>query len=99
MYGLKSIQEYTTSIEGKGISHQHLITYVSGLFQGSPLNWATFTKEAYAIYMSIRKLKKLSIYLVDAFITFRGDHLPLKRFLQKIAVNAKSIIGMLNLSV
>ena len=29
----------------------HPITYVSGLFHGSQLNWATLTKEAYAIYM------------------------------------------------
>ena len=34
----------------------HPITYVSGLFCGSQLNWATLTKEAYAIYMSVKKL-------------------------------------------
>ena len=34
----------------------HPITYVSGLFRGSQLNWATLTKEAYAIYMSVKKL-------------------------------------------
>ena len=34
----------------------HPITYVSGLFHGSQLNWATLTKEAYAIYMSVNKL-------------------------------------------
>ena len=28
----------------------HPITYVSGLFRGSQLNWAALTKEAYAIY-------------------------------------------------
>ena len=38
----------------------HLIAYVSGLFRGSQLNWAALTKEAYAIYMSV---KKLSFYL------------------------------------
>ena len=32
----------------------HPITYVSGLFHGSQLNWATITKEAYAIYMSVK---------------------------------------------
>ena len=32
----------------------HPITYVSGLFRGSQLNWATLTKEAYAIYMSVK---------------------------------------------
>ena len=30
------------------------ITYISGLFHGSQLNWATLTKEAYAIYMSVK---------------------------------------------
>ena len=34
----------------------HPITYVSGLFRGSQLNWATLTKEAYVIYMSVKKL-------------------------------------------
>ena len=28
-------EEYTASIGGKAVSHQHLITYVSGLFQGN----------------------------------------------------------------
>ena len=34
-------------------------------------------KEAYAIYMSV---KKLTFYLDSACITVRSDHLPLKRF-------------------
>ena len=33
----------------------HPITYVSGLFCGSQLNWATLSKEPYAIYMSVKK--------------------------------------------
>ena len=44
------------------------------------------TKEAYAIYMSI---KKLTYYLEDAEITLRSDHLPLKRFLQRNTLNTK----------
>ena len=56
----------------------HPIAYVSGLFRGSQLNWAALTKEAYAIYMSV---KKLSFYLDSARITVRSDHLPLKKFL------------------
>ena len=36
----------------EGIDHP--ITYVSGLFCGSQLNWATLMKEAYAIYMSVK---------------------------------------------
>ena len=38
----------------------HPVAYTSGLFRGSQLNWAALTKEAYAIYMSV---KKLSFYL------------------------------------
>ena len=56
----------------------HPIAYVSGLFRGSQLNWAALTKEAYAIYMSV---KKLSFYLDSARITVRSNHLPLKKFL------------------
>ena len=44
------------------------------------------TKEAYAIYMSV---KKLSFYLDMAKITIRSDHLPLKRFLEKSTLNSK----------
>ena len=64
----------------------HPITYVSGLFRGSQLNWAALTKEAYAIYMSV---KKLSFYLDSARITVRSNHLPLKKFLEKNTMNAK----------
>ena len=64
----------------------HPIAYTSGLFRGSQLNWAALTKEAYAIYMSV---KKLSFYLDSAQITLRSDHLPLKKFLEKNTMNAK----------
>ena len=43
-------QEYA---DEKGRLKNHPICYVSGQFRGSQLNWATLTKEAYAIYMSI----------------------------------------------
>ena len=79
-------QQYAHDIDNKQIVVNHLITYVSGLFKGSQLNWAALTKEAYAIYMSI---KKLTYYLEDVEITLRGDHLPLKRFLQRNALNTK----------
>ena len=55
-------------------------------FRGSQMNWACLTKEAYAIYMSI---KKLAYYLEDADITLRSDHLPLKKFLVKNTLNSK----------
>ena len=64
----------------------HHITYVSGLFKGSQLNWATLTKEAYEIYMSV---KKLSFYIDTAKITVKSDHLPLKKFLEKNTMNSK----------
>ena len=59
---------------------------MSALFRGSQLNWAALTKEAYVIYMSV---KKLSFYLTDAEITLRSDHLPLKKFLLKNTLNSK----------
>ena len=50
------------------------------------MNWACFIKEAYAIYMSI---KKQAYYLEDADITLRRDHLPLKKLLVKNTLNSK----------
>ena len=64
----------------------HPITYVSGLFCGSQLNWATLTKEAYAIYMSV---KKLSFSIDTAKITVKSDQLRLKKFLEKNTLNSK----------
>ena len=68
----------------EGIDHP--ITYVSGLFRGSQLNWATLTTEAYTIYMSV---KKLSFYIDTAKITVKSDHLPLRKFLEKNTLNSK----------
>ena len=50
------------------------------------MNWATLTKEAYTIYMSV---KKLSFYIDTAKITVKSDHLPLKKFLEKNTLNSK----------
>ena len=79
-------QEKTHHLEEKEVKILHPITYMSGLFCGSQINWACLTKEAYAIYMSI---KKLAYYLEDADITLRSDHLPLKKFLMKNTLNSK----------
>ena len=79
-------QAHNTEIEGKTVTTDHPIAYVSGLFRGSQLNWATLTKEAYAIYMSV---KKLSFYLTDATVLLKSDHLPLRKFLQKNTLNNK----------
>ena len=73
-------QEKTHVVENKEVCILHPITYMSGLFKGSQMNWACLTKEAYAMYMSI---KKLAYYLEDADITLCSDHLPLKKFLAK----------------
>ena len=79
-------QEYEHEFDGKKRKILHPITYMSGLFKGSQVNWATLTKEAYAIYVSV---KKLDHYLQDAEVTLRSDHLPLKSFLQKNTLNTK----------
>ena len=79
-------QEKTHIFKEKETKLLHPITYMSGLFKGSQLNWACLTKEAYAIYMSI---KKLTYYLEDADMTLRSDHLPLKKFLAKNTLNSK----------
>ena len=73
---------FTQSIDGT----DHPVAYTSRLFRGSSLNWEALTKEAYAIYMSV---KKHSFYLDSKQITLRSDHLPLKMFLEKNTINAK----------
>ena len=73
-------------LDKNGKSKNHPICYVSGQFRGSQLNWAALTKEAYAIYMSVRRL---SFYVTDAEVTIRSDHLPLKKFLNKQTMNSK----------
>ena len=79
-------QKHTTVIDGKSHTTDHPVAFVSGLFRGSQLNWAALTKEAFAIYMSV---KKLSFYLTDAQILLRSDHKPLENFLQKNTLNSK----------
>ena len=79
-------QAHTPMVEGKTVTTDHPVAYVSGLFRGSQLNWAALTKEAFAIYMSV---KKLSFYLNDADVLLKSDHLPLKKFLQKNTLNNK----------
>ena len=73
-------------LDERGKAKNHPICYVSGQFRGSQLNWAALTKEAYAIYMSVRRL---SFYVTDAEVTIRSDHLPLKKFLNKQTMNSK----------
>ena len=79
-------QPHTTTTDGNTTTTDHPIAFVSGLFRGSQLNWAVLTKEAFAIYISV---KKLSFYLTDAQILLRSDHKPLAKFLLKNTLNVK----------
>ena len=79
-------QEYIHTINGKEVKVLQPITYMSGLFKGSQINWACLTKEAYAIYLSV---KKLAYYLENADVTLRSDHLPLQKFLEQNTLNLK----------
>ena len=83
-------QSHTTVIDGKSTTTDHPVAFVSGLFRGSQLNWAALMKEAFAIYMSV---KKLSFYLTDAQILLRSDHKPLEKFLLKNMLNSKLTTG------
>ena len=79
-------QSHKTVTDGKSVTTDHPVAFVSGLFRGSQLNWAALMKEAYAIYMSV---KMLSLYLTQAEVLLKSDHLPLKRFLHKNTLNSK----------
>ena len=79
-------REYIHQVNNAEFRILHPITYQSGLFKGSHINWACLTKEVYAICMSI---KKLDYYLVNAEITLCSDHLPLKRFLAKNTLTSR----------
>ena len=85
-YGWAAVltQTHTSTVGGKEVTMNHPASYVSGLFHGSQLNWAALTKEAYAIYMSI---KKFTFYLTGHEITLTSHHLPLKKFLGKMTLN------------
>ena len=77
-------QEHTSVIDGKEVTTNHPVSFVSGMFHGSQLNWAAMTKEAYVIYMTI---KKSTFYLTGQEIMLRSDHLPLKKFLNHKTLN------------
>ena len=62
----------------------HPVSFVSDLCHGSQLNWATMTKEAYAIHMTV---KKSTFYLTGQEINLRSNHLPLKKFLNHKTLN------------
>ena len=71
-------------IDGKEVTTNHPVSFVSGMFHGSLLNWAAMTKEAYAIYMTV---KKSTFYLTGQEVTLTSDHLLLKKFLNHKTLN------------
>ena len=77
-------QRHISVVEGKEITMDHPVSYVSGLFHGSQINWGALKKEAYAIYISV---KKSTFHLTGHEITLRSDHLHLKNFLRKMTLN------------
>ena len=78
------MQEHTSVLNGKEMTTKHPVTYVSGLFHSSQLNWAAMTKEAYAIYVTI---KKSTFYITGHDVTLGSDHLPLNKFLKQMTLN------------
>ena len=61
MYSLRNTQSV---INRKEVMTNHPVAYVSGMFRGSQLNWAAMMKEAYAIYMTVKKSKFISQVLI-----------------------------------
>ena len=76
----------TQEYEDNRVIKYHPVCYVSGLFRGSQLNWAALTKEAYTIYMAVRKF---TFYITGHNIKVKSHHLLLKKFLEKKTLNAK----------
>ena len=77
-------QEHTSVVDGNEIAIKLPVVYISGLFCGSQLNWAATTKEAYAIYMTV---KKSTFYITGHDVTLRSDHLPINKFLKQMTLN------------
>ena len=78
---VNELNQLTTNVHSaKCKTVYYPVSYISGPFRGSQLNWAALMKEAYAIYTSVRKL---SFYLTSANVLVRSDHLPLKKFLNR----------------
>ena len=67
-------------------SASHPITYQSGTFQGFQKNWSTVTNESYAIYMSFHKMV---LYLKEAHVMVRCDHVPQQKFIYSVTKNDK----------
>ena len=51
---IDELNQLTADIStSQGKTVYHPVSYISGLFRGSQLNWAALMKEAYEIYMSL----------------------------------------------
>ena len=69
-------QEHTSVVDGKEVTANHPVSFVSGMFWGSQLNWAAVVNKTYAIYLTV---KKSMFYLTGQEITLWSDHLSLKK--------------------
>ena len=67
-------QSHTSMVDRKSITMDHPVSYVSGLFRGSQLNWAALTKEAYACISAVPLGNKLNNWEIhfDWFYFFTG---------------------------
>ena len=81
-YGVLT-QEHTSVVDGKELTVNHPVSFISGMLWGSQLNWAAMVKEAYTIYMTV----KSTFYLTGQEIKLQSDHLPLKKFLNCKTLN------------
>ena len=89
-------QRHTSTVDGKEITMDHPVSYVSGLFCGSQLNWAVLTKETYAIYTSIIKS---TFYLTGYEIMLRSGQFLRKMTLNNMVNNWSSEIESFNINV
>ena len=82
------IQTVRHQINDKTTLIEHPITYQSHtkVAYSGEVNYTALTKEAYIIFMSV---KKLVYYLEDAEFTLHSDHLPPRTFLEKNTLNSK----------
>ena len=87
-------QEHTSVIDGKEVTGNHPVSFVSGMFHGSQLNWAAMTKEAYAIDMTV---KKSTFYLTGQELCYRVIIYPQRNSLTVGLSTIQLITGQLRL--
>ena len=62
------------------------ITYHSGTFSPTQVNWSANTKEAYAIFRSITRM---SFFVTDSEVIVHSDHKPLRKFIEGVTANPR----------